>query len=174
MNRAEMLENLLFAAGDSMGLPELVKIFECDYDEFEAFVDSEIERREATGGLIIKKFGNRIQLATNPMSAELVFNVFGTKEKTELSRAMIETLSIIAYRQPVTKLEIDEIRGVNSGYTISALIQKGLITEAGRKKTLGMPMLYRTTEAFLRHMDIESLDELPEPNLNEGGEANEA
>ena len=75
---------------------------------------------------------------------------------------MIETLSIIAYRQPITKPEIDDIRGVNSGYTISALLDRKLIAEAGRKKTIGMPMTYVTTEDFLRHMGVASLEELPE------------
>ena len=162
MLNAEILENLLFAAGDSMGLPELAELFHMPYEEFEAFVDAEIARREAADGLIIKKFGNRIQLATNPKHAALITDIFGSKQKAELSRAMIETLSIIAYRQPITKPEIDDIRGVNSGYTISALLDRKLIAEAGRKKTIGMPMTYVTTEDFLRHMGVASLEELPE------------
>lgn len=163
--KSEMLENLLFAAGDSMGMPELAEIFKMEYEEFNSFIEEEILRRENTGGLIIKRFGNRIQLATNEKYSAIIYEVLGNKDKGELSRAMLETLSIIAYKQPATKSEIDEIRGVNSGYTVSSLLEKGLIAENGRRKTIGLPMEYVTTEAFLRHMGISDISELPEPDL---------
>lgn len=162
MDNREILENILFAAGDSIGMPELAEAFGMEYEAFEAFCDSEIERRENTGGLIIKKFGNRLQLTTNPGCDEIISRVLGEEGKHELPRALMETLSIVAYKQPVTKAEIDEIRGVNSSYSVSALVDRGLIAAAGRKETIGMPMLYVTTEDFLRHMGIESLDELPD------------
>ena len=159
------LDNLLFAAGDSMGIPELAEIFGMEFEEFSSFIDAEIEKRLSGSGLIIKKFGNRIQLATNEKYSGMINDALGSKDKNELSRAMLETLSIIAYKQPVTKSEVDEIRGVNSGYTVNSLLTKGLIAEAGRKKAIGMPMLYVTTENFLRHMGISDLSELPEPDL---------
>ena len=80
---------------------------------------------------------------------------------------MLETLAIIAYTQPTTRFEIEQIRGVKSSYSIAALLEKGLIQRAGRKKTLGNPMLYVTSDDFLRHFGLQSLDELPPLNISE-------
>ena len=89
----------------------------------------------------------------------------GKKSDEELTRAALETLAIIAYRQPITRAAIEEIRGVGSQSMLNALESKGLICEAGRKDTLGHPILYATTEEFLRHFGISSLDELPQNEL---------
>ena len=87
-------------------------------------------------------------------------------QKQPLSQAVLETLSIIAYRQPVTKADIEAVRGVKCDYSVQSLLNRGLIEEAGRRETLGRPILYKTTDAFLRHFGIEALDQLPEIELN--------
>ncbi|MEF9973603.1 MAG: SMC-Scp complex subunit ScpB, partial [Clostridia bacterium] len=83
-------------------------------------------------------------------------------QQQSLSQAAMETLSIIAYRQPVTKSDIEKVRGVKCDYSVQSLVGKGLIEEVGRRETLGRPILYATTDAFLRHFGIETLDQLPE------------
>ena len=87
-----------------------------------------------------------------------------------LSQAVLETLSIVAYRQPVTKGDIEAIRGVKCDYSVQSLLNKGFIEEAGRRETLGRPILYRTTDAFLKHFGLESLEQLPEVGLPPEGE----
>ena len=91
----------------------------------------------------------------------MLFSLFGESSEEELTRAMLETLSIIAYKQPVTRGEIEELRGVNTSYVLGVLLEKNLIHEAGRKEALGRPVLYATSEGFLRHFGLSSLEELP-------------
>ena len=102
-----------------------------------------------------------VQLAIRPEYAPFVERLLQPVQKQPLSQAAMETLSVIAYRQPVTKAEIEAIRGVKCDYSVQSLSDKGLIREAGRKEALGRPILYATTEEFLRHFGIESLEELP-------------
>lgn len=109
---------------------------------------------------MIKKFDDKVQLCTRPEFGEDIYGLLGKKSNEELTKAMLETLSIIAYKQPVTRQEVEELRGVNSSYIINSLLAKKLIKEAGRKQVLGRPILYRTDEEFLRHFGIENLEEL--------------
>jgi len=156
------LETILFAAGESMGIRELAAFLGMEEEAFADLVDRESERQEREGcGLIIKKFEDRIQLTTRKDYAELLYGLFGGKSEEELTRSMLETLSIIAYKQPVTRAEIEELRGVNSSYVLGMLLEKKLIREAGRKETVGRPILYVTSEEFLRHFGLSSLVELP-------------
>ena len=155
------IENLLFAAGDAMQINELADVLEMDIDLLYQIIDEEALRRKMGYGLEIRRFGDRIQLSTKKEYASLIFNALGEAQKEELSRATLETISIIAYRQPVTRGEIEAIRGVSSGYVVRALLDRGLIYESGKKKTIGRPALFCTTDAFLRHFGMETLDDLP-------------
>ena len=148
------LENILFAAGDSMALSELADILDISQEELEAMLEEEGRRREGAFGLVFRKLEDRVQLATRTEHARLLVDLFGSK-------AMLETLSIIAYKQPVTRGEIEDLRGVNTSHILSALQEKGLVVEAGRKEALGRPILYATSEEFLRHFGISSTKELP-------------
>ena len=103
-----------------------------------------------------------MQLATRPDYAPYVEKLLQPVQKQSLSQAVMETLAVIAYKQPVTKAEIEQIRGVKCDYSVQSLVSKGLIEEVGRKETLGRPILYGTTDAFLRHFCLSSLSELPE------------
>ncbi len=156
------IENILFAAGDSVAIGGLAALFGMEEGELSVLIDQEIARRDTEGfGLVIKRFDDRIQLATRQDCAEMLFQLFGGKSDEELTKAMLETLSIIAYKQPVTRAEVEELRGVNSSYLLNVLVEKNLIHEAGRKEAIGRPILYATSEGFLRHFGLSSLNELP-------------
>ena len=102
-----------------------------------------------------------VQLATRPDYAPQIERLLQPIQKQSLTQAAMETLSIIAYRQPITKSEIEAVRGVKCDYSVTSLMNKGLIEEVGRRESLGRPILYGTTEAFLSHFGLESLDDLP-------------
>ena len=155
------LENILFAAGDSMALSELAAILKISQEELEELLEEDERRREGSFGLVFRRLEDRLQLATRAEYAGLLVDLFGSKSGEELTKAMLETLSIIAYKQPVTRGEIEELRGVNTSHILSALQEKGLVVEAGRKEALGRPILYATSEEFLRHFGISSTKELP-------------
>ncbi|MBR4079350.1 MAG: SMC-Scp complex subunit ScpB [Christensenellaceae bacterium] len=171
MTREEMIgrtDNLLFAAGDALEIQTIATELIVDAELLENVLREEGERREADGvSLVYRFFETRVQLATRSEFGNMIYNVLGKKSAEELTRAMMETLSIVAYRQPVTRPEIEEIRGVNSAYIMGALVDKGLIREAGRKEVVGRPHLYVTTDKFLRHFGIQDLSELPPVDLDQ-------
>lgn len=164
MEKADALnaiENILFAAGDAVALDDISTMLGVEPAELLEWVDEEILRRQAAGGLWIKKIDAKIQLCTNPDYSDYVRTVLGANKPEILTNPMLETLAIIAYKQPITRIDVENIRGVNSSYMISTLMDKDLICEAGRKETLGRPILYATTDNFLRHFGIENLSQLP-------------
>ena len=165
MNEKELLgkiENILYAAGDSVSVDDLAIYFDMPTDELFDILKKDAERREyEEKGLVLKFFSGRVQLATRPDYGDMIFAILGKKSAEELSKAMLEALSIVAYRQPVTRPEIEELRGVNSAYIVGALLSKGFIAEAGRREVVGRPMTYVTTEKFLRHFGITDISELP-------------
>jgi len=162
------VDNLLFAAGDALEIQLIASELIVDAELLERVLHEEAERREADGAsLVYRFFETRVQLATRPEFGNMIYNVLGRKSAEELTRAMLETLSIVAYRQPVTRPEIEEIRGVNSVYIMGALMDKGFIREAGRKEVIGRPLLYVTTDKFLRHFGMQDLSELPAVNIGE-------
>ena len=158
----KIMECVLFAAGDSVPMEQFCDLFDVSMDELEPMVAEETKRREEAGNaLLIRRFENRVQLATNAKYMDYIVRVLGAPTSEDLSKAMMETLAIIAYKQPVTRVEIEQLRGVNSSYIISTLLEKGLISEAGRKETIGRPILYTTSEKFLRNFGMESILDLP-------------
>ena len=125
-------------------------------------------------GWILRVFGSHVQLATRPLYAEDVVRLLQPAQRQSLSQAIMETLAVVAYRQPVTKAEIEQLRGVKCDYSVQSLTTKGLIREVGRKDTVGHPILYGTTDKFLSHFGISSLEDLPplpEPPEAEGSDA---
>ena len=171
MNENEILsalESILFVAGDAMDMGELAAAFEIEREAFEQIADRLIQSKEQEGaGVLPKRVGSKIQLCSNPANAPYVEKILAPVKKSRLSQSMVETLAIIAYKQPVTRFEIEQIRGVKSNYSVAALIEKGLIERVGRKKALGNPMLYATSDEFLRHFGLCSLEELPPLSLAE-------
>lgn len=161
--RVGIVEAILFVTGNAVEKKDICRAMELTEGELEETLDAlesgyDFDRR----GLRLLRFGAHVQLATRPDYAPYVEKLLQPVQKQSLSQAVMETLAVIAYRQPVTKAEIEQVRGVKCDYSVQSLVTKGLIEEVGRKEALGRPILYGTTDAFLRHFCIASLAELPE------------
>ncbi len=166
LNLTAALEALLFVAAEPVPPSQLAEALELTVAEVEqglAVLDSELAGR----GLRLQRHGGRLQLTTAPEAAGLVERFLGLEAATHLSRAALETLAIIAYQQPVTRPQIDAVRGVNSDGVMKSLLGKVLIQEVGRAEGPGRPILYGTTPDFLQHFGLKSLLELPALNLAE-------
>lgn len=156
------IEAILFVAGEAVRLDELARALELPVGQVEkALEDLKNEYDYEQRGFCIKRFGRQVQLATRALYAGDVVRLLQPVQKQSLSQAAMETLAVVAYRQPVTKAEVEEIRGVKCDYSIHSLTVKNLIQEVGRKDTLGRPILYGTTEEFLSHFGLTTLDDLP-------------
>ena len=155
------IENLLFASGESMPITGIAALLEEDEARINEVLEEEMAARESGYGLVIKRFGDRIQLATRAECGELLYTAFGRRGEEELTRAMLETLAIIAYKQPMTRAQVEEIRGVNSDHAVTKLLEKRLICEVGRADTPGKPILFGTSKEFLRYFGFKSIRELP-------------
>ncbi len=154
---------ILFAAGEPVSVQRLAQTLERDPDEIRR------ETRQLMDALSFHRSGIRIvqledavQRCSAAEQAEFVSRTLETRKPPKLSQSQLETLTVIAYYQPATKAYVEQIRGVDSAYSVSALLTKKLICEAGRLNVPGRPILYRTTPDFLRVFGLESLDELPE------------
>ncbi len=156
------IESILFVAGDAVESSDIAAALEVSEEDLAAVIEEMIlERQRENAGVMITRVEGRIQLCSNPAYTQYIERVLQPVKKTRLSQSLLETLAIIAYRQPITRIEIEQVRGVKCNYSVAALIESGLIIRAGRKKTLGNPMMYVTSDEFLRHFGISSLDELP-------------
>ena len=156
------LEAVLFAAGDAVSLDRLCAALETPREDILAAARAlealyALENR----GLMLRRIEDRLQLCSRPMYAEAARRVTESRRAATLSPAVLEVLTIVAYRQPVTRAFIDQLRGVDSGGTLAGLAEKQLIEEAGRLEVPGRPILYRTTGRFLQAFALESLDDLP-------------
>ncbi len=158
----KIIESILFVAGDAVAVKDIAAALEAGEDELGRIIDEMIwDRQQQNSGALIVKVGEGVQLCSNPLYTPYIDRVLQPVKKTKLSQSLLETLAIIAYRQPVTRMEVEQVRGVKCNYSVAALIESGLIERAGRKKTLGNPMMYITSEEFLRHFGISTLEELP-------------
>ena len=157
------LEAILFAMGEPVSLQVLARALEINLSAASEVVEmlKESYKREERGIQLIELDGS-YQLCTKPQYYENLITVAATPEKPVLTDTLLETLSIVAYRQPVTKAEINRIRGVSSDHAVSRLVEYGLIREAGRLNAPGRPMLFATTQEFLRRFGMDSLEQLPE------------
>lgn len=156
------MEAVLFASGDAVGADRLAEALgvttELIYETAASLASQyDFDRR----GLLLIRMEDRFQLASRPDYAEDIRRATESRRPPSLGPAALEVLTIVAYRQPVTRAFIEQLRGVDSGYTVSSLAEKGLIEEAGRLDVPGRPIQYRTTDAFLRVFSIAGLDELP-------------
>ena len=154
------LEAMLFVAAEPVAPTQLAAALETTTTEVEQGLRA-LEESLATRGLRVQRHAGRVQLTTAPEFAALIERFLGLEATTRLSRAALETLSIIAYQQPVTRPQVDAIRGVNSDGMMKSLLSKGLIQETGRADGPGRPILYSTTPEFLQHFGINSILDLP-------------
>ncbi len=162
------LLSTLFVAGDAVSTAELAASLDITEKQLDAVADEIIkDNEEQASGILLKKVGRKLQLSSNPKYMQYIDKTLAPIRKSRLSQALLETLAIIAYKQPITRIEIENVRGVSCNYSLAMLIETGLIERTGHKKTLGNPILYSTSDEFLRHFDIESLKELPTITLVE-------
>ena len=155
-----LVESLLFVADEPVEIERLAEALEVREDAVEAALQ-EMSADGANRGVRLQRKGDRVQLVTRPEAAAHVERFMGLDKSGRLSQAALETLSIIAYRQPCTRAQIEAVRGVNSDSVIANLLVKGLVEEVGRMDTVGHPFLYGTTFSFLQHFGLKSLDDLP-------------
>lgn len=165
---SHVIEAILFVAGEPVEIGELQRALEVTEIETLQAIDAldsdySFHRR----GICLKRFGNHIQLSTRAEYAPYVERLLQPIQKQSLSQSAMETLAVVAYRQPVTKLEIEAVRGVKCDYSVQSLANKGLIEEVGRKEALGRPILYGTTDKFLAHFGLSALIDLPKPPESE-------
>lgn len=159
------LEALLFVAAEAVTIPQLAEALQVKTEEVQQALQ-ELEQHLGDRGIRLLYHGGRIQMTTAPEAAADVERFLGLEATASLSRAALETLALIAYRQPITRPQVEAVRGVNSDGVIKSLLAKGLIQEAGRAEGPGRPILYVTTPAFLQHFGLRSLEELPPLELS--------
>lgn len=163
-----IIEGLLFVSGeDGLTLSELIEILDADKDEVketlqELYNDYESETR----GIRLEFLGNHYKLTTKQEHKDYYKKLVNEEENSILSQSALETLAIIAYNEPITRIDVDEIRGVNSSYVIRKLLLKGLIEEVGRSEAAGRPKLYGVTSRFLDYFGLGTIDELPKIEEN--------
>ena len=159
---AGRVEAILFVAGEPVRVDELARALLVSQKELEAALDQLRDEYDFNQrGFCLKRFGHQVQLATRALYAQDVVRLLQPVQRQSLSQAAMETLAVVAYRQPVTRAEVEQVRGVKCDYSIQSLVNKQLIQEVGRKDALGRPILYGTTDTFLSHFGIASLEELP-------------
>ena len=158
------LEALLFATDSPLTVARLKKFFpEAETPEFKAAIEELQKEYEQSGhAFTVVEFGGGWQIATKPEFSPIVEKMLKSRRFTRLSKAGLEVLAIIAYRQPITRLEIDDIRGVNSSGAISTLSERNLIAVVGRSQAVGNPLLYGSTREFLNHLGLKGLGQLPD------------
>lgn len=170
-NIESAVEAILFASGESVPVERLSAVLAVEPEAISEAAESlsdkyKFERR----GIRLIKLDNSLQLCSSPEFADVIRLALETRKQPQLTQPSIEVLSVVAYFQPVTRAYIEQIRGVDSGYTVNLLCERGLIEPAGRLQAPGRPVLYKTTQTFLRTFGISSLDELPPLPEDNGGD----
>lgn len=166
------IEAILFASGEAFSINRISLILGVEIKDVElaaAFLQNEYEQNKR--GIRILRLDDKLQMCSSPEYAQIIGLAMEQRKPPMLSQSALETLAIVAYFQPVTRAYIDQVRGVDSSYTVSSLAEKGLIEICGKLDVPGRPSVFKTTDVFLRTMGISSLDELPElPDIstNEG------
>lgn len=157
-----IIEGILFAMGDSVEPEKIAAAVETSVEEVVGILDELSARYESDGrGIRLTKLDGAYQMCTSPDIYEYLIRIAKQPKKAVLTETLLETLSIIAYKQPVTKAEIEKIRGVSSDHAVSKLVEYQLVEEVGRLDAPGRPMLFGTTEQFLRSFGVTSLEDLP-------------
>lgn len=156
------VEAILFAAGDSVPVARLSLVLGVDEKEIEnsAKMLQELYEKEQRGMRILR-LDDKLQMCSAPEYAPFISKTLEQRKPPMLSQPALETLAVVAYFQPVTRAYVEQVRGVDSSYTVSVLAERGLIEECGRLDVPGRPAIFKTTDVFLRTMGISSLDELP-------------
>ena len=156
------IEAILFVAGEAVTVKELARALQTEEKAVKAELNAIRDEYDYDQrGFLLKRFGDKVQLATRPLYAQDVLRLLQPVQQQSLSQAAMETLAVVAYKQPVTRAEVEQVRGVKCDYSLQSLSNKGLIKETGRKDTIGRPILFGTTDEFLSHFGLEGLEYLP-------------
>ena len=159
------IEAILFAMGGSVELPRIARAIGVDEKTTGRIIRNMMDRyQEENRGIQIIELENSFQMCTKKEYYQYLINIALHPQKPALSDVMLETLSIIAYKQPITKIEVEKIRGVKSDHAVNKLVEYGLVEEVGRLDAPGKPILFGTTEEFLRRFSVPSIDDLPSLN----------
>ncbi|WP_415329897.1 SMC-Scp complex subunit ScpB [Clostridium perfringens] len=164
-----IIESLLFVSGEPLALKDICRIVEEDFKYVEDLMRElmNIYNGDSLRGIKIISLNGTYQLVTKTKNSEYVQKLLKKNVRQSLSQASLESLAIICYKQPITRVEIDEIRGVKSESAIQRLVEKNLVEETGRLEVPGRPILYGTTDEFLRHFALNDLGDLPSIELFE-------
>ena len=165
------IEGILFASGEPVSVERLCLALELDKKSVDTVINQlsdyyRFERR----GIRLLRMDNAYQLCSAPEHSDIIRRTFESRKPSQLSRSALEALTIVAYYQPVTRAYVDQMRGVDSSYTLGLLLEKDLIEECGRLQVPGRPILYRTNKNFLRAFGLSSLEELPPLPASEEGQ----
>lgn len=161
-NGAAALEAILFASGEPVSKDRLavaLGVMKDDIEKLSVSLEARLDMDDS--GIRLARIGDKLQLVTKSEFADRICAALETRKPPALSQQAMETLSVVAYRQPVTKAYIEQVRGVESSYTVSSLADKGFIEPCGRLEAPGRPLLYKTTDMFLRVFGLASLEDLP-------------
>ncbi|QBD80402.1 SMC-Scp complex subunit ScpB [Ktedonosporobacter rubrisoli] len=169
---AAAIESLLFVSGRPLERAELRKLLNIDEHDLSSSLQRlETDLLAAERGVRLQRLGDQLQLVTAPENARYVAALLGLPMTAKLTTAALETLAVVAYRQPITRSQIEAVRGVNSDRALASLIQYGLVVEIGRAQTIGRPALFATTPDFLQQFGLTSLEQLPHVMSEEHGTA---
>lgn len=162
---AKIIEGVLFVAGEGVEIDVFKTRFDMNDREFNKCLDILREKYNESCGVNIITYKKKVQMCSNPDIVENISEILNPIRERSLTKAALETVAIIAYKQPITRVEIENIRGANSDYAIQLLQSNNLIEVVGRKDTVGKPLLFGTTENFLKRFELENIEALP--NYNE-------
>ena len=157
-----IIESILFVSGVQVAISDIADKLEVSESDVKTCLNTLKEKYSAESGIQLLIFNKKAQFCSNPNYADSVSSVLNPIKERELSRSMLEVAAIIAYKQPVTRVDLEEIRGVNSEYPVQKLLELGVIEPVGRKDAVGRPVQFGTTDKFLKRFQISSLDELPD------------
>ena len=156
------IEAILFASGKSVAIADIAEKLVVTEGEIKKSLKELKERYGEDGGIVLLEFNKKVQLGSNPKYKDGVAAVLNPIREKELTRTILETAAIVAYKQPITRTEIELLRGVNSDYAVNALLDLKLIYPCGRKDAVGKPILFATTDEFLKRFKLHSLEDLPD------------
>lgn len=161
-NLENIIESVLFVSGDPIPISEFCYKFNATEEDIQKAVEKLNEKYNETSGIKLLSFNKKLQLASNPDYVEHIAAVLNPIRQRNLTKATLETAAIVAYKQPITRTEIEETRGVNSDYALNILLEHKLVEIVGRKDAVGKPALFGTTDEFLKRFCISDIKELPD------------
>lgn len=161
-NLTNIIEGIVFASGEAVPVKYIIEKLKCTLKEVNAAVAELKEKYGSISGIQLLTFNGKLQFATNPAYKQEISDVLTPIKEKEFTKTILECAAIIAYKQPVTKGDLEEIRNVNCDYAVHTLLELKMIEPCGRRDAVGKPILYTTTDNFLKRFKLNSIDELPD------------